>query len=33
MIEFPVMVMILTAVVTLFIVAMMAIGDKLDKNE
>ena len=33
MIEFPVMVMILTVVVTLFIAGMMAIGDKLDKNE
>ena len=33
MIEFPVMVMILTVVVTLFIAAMMAIGYKLDKRE
>lgn len=33
MIEFPVMVMILTVVVTLFIAAMMVIGDKLDKRE
>ena len=33
MIEFPMMVMILTIVLTLFMGAMMAIGDKLDKDE
>ena len=33
MIEFPMMVMILTVVVTLFMATMMVIGDKLDKDE
>lgn len=33
MIEFPMMVMILTVVVTVFMLVMMAIGDRLDKNE
>ena len=33
MIEFPMMVMILTIVLTLFMGVMMAIGDKLDKDE
>lgn len=31
MIEFPMLVMILTAVVTLFMIVMMAIGDKYDE--
>lgn len=33
MIEFPVMVMILTVVVTMFIAVMMTIGDRFDKHE
>ena len=31
MIEFPMLVMILTAVVTLFMIVMMSIGDKYDE--